>query len=151
VANITQTTLAVDEAAEIIAALQRRFPQLHGPRREDICYATTNRQQAVKAIALDCDAMLIVGAPNSSNSMRLVEVAKAAGCAKAWLVRRAADIDWRWLQGVRRLGLTAGASAPELLVQEVIAACRERFAVTVEELAVTEESVHFKLPRALTA
>ena len=150
-AYITQTTLAVDEAAEIIAVLQRRFPQIYGPRREDICYATTNRQQAVKAIAPDCDAMLIVGAPNSSNSMRLVEVAKMSGCGKAWLVRRAADIDWGWLRGVRRLGLTAGASAPEVLVQEVIAACRERFAVTVEQLAVTEESVHFKLPRALTA
>jgi 4-hydroxy-3-methylbut-2-enyl diphosphate reductase len=150
-AYITQTTLAVDEAAEIIAVLQRRFPQIRGPRREDICYATTNRQQAVKAIATDCDAMLIVGAPNSSNSMRLVEVAKMSGCGKAWLVRRAADIEWAWLDGVRRLGLTAGASAPEVLVQEVIAACRERFAVTVEELAVTEESVHFKLPRALTA
>jgi 4-hydroxy-3-methylbut-2-enyl diphosphate reductase len=150
-AYITQTTLAVDEAAEIIAVLQRRFPQIYGPRREDICYATTNRQQAVKAIAPDCDAMLIVGAPNSSNSMRLVEVAKMSGCGKAWLVRRAADIDWSWLSGVRRLGLTAGASAPEVLVQEVIAACRERFAVTVEELAVTEESVHFKLPRALIA
>jgi 4-hydroxy-3-methylbut-2-enyl diphosphate reductase len=150
-AYITQTTLAVDEAAEIIAVLQRRFPQIYGPRREDICYATTNRQQAVKAIAPDCDAMLIVGAPNSSNSMRLVEVAKSAGCTRSWLVRRAADIDWSWLSGVRRLGLTAGASAPEVLVQEVIAACRERFAVTVEELAVTEESVHFKLPRALTA
>jgi 4-hydroxy-3-methylbut-2-enyl diphosphate reductase len=150
-AYITQTTLAVDEAAEIVAVLQRRFPQIYGPRREDICYATTNRQQAVKAIAPDCDAMLIVGAPNSSNSMRLVEVAKMSGCGKAWLVRRAADIEWAWLDGVRRLGLTAGASAPEVLVQEVIAACRERFAVTVEELAVTEESVHFKLPRALTA
>ncbi len=150
-AYITQTTLAIDEAAEIIAVLQRRFPQIRGPRREDICYATTNRQKAVKAIAADCDAMLIVGAPNSSNSMRLVEVAKTAGCGGAWLVRRAADIDWGWLRGIRRLGLSAGASAPEVLVQEVIAACRERFAVTVEELAVTEESVHFRLPRALTA
>ncbi len=150
-AYITQTTLAVDEAADIIAVLHRRFPQIYGPRREDICYATTNRQQAVKAIAPRCDAMLIVGAPNSSNSMRLVEVAKSAGCERAWLVQRAADIDWDWLAGVDRLGLTAGASAPELLVQEVIAACRERFTVAVEELAVTEESVHFRLPRALTA
>jgi 4-hydroxy-3-methylbut-2-enyl diphosphate reductase len=150
-AYITQTTLAVDEAADIIAVLHRRFPQIYGPRREDICYATTNRQQAVKAIAPQCDAMLIVGAPNSSNSMRLVEVAKTAGCGRAWLVQRAADIDWSWLAGVDRLGLTAGASAPELLVQEVIAACRERFVVAVEELAVTEESVHFRLPRALTA
>ena len=151
VAYITQTTLAVDEAATIIAVLQRRFPQVYGPRREDICYATTNRQAAVKSIAPACDAMLIVGAPNSSNSVRLVEVAKSAGCDQAWLVRRAADIDWRWFDGVHRLGITAGASAPEVLVQEVIAACRERFAVTIEELAVIEESVHFKLPRALTA
>jgi 4-hydroxy-3-methylbut-2-enyl diphosphate reductase len=151
VAYITQTTLAVDEAAAIIAVLGRRFPQIRGPRREDICYATTNRQLAVKSIAPACDAMLIVGAPNSSNSVRLVEVAKSAGCGKAWLVQRAADIDWSWFEGVRRLGITAGASAPEVLVQEVIAACRERFAVTIEELAVTEESVHFRLPRALTA
>src|SRR5262245_41700386 len=151
VAYITQTTLAVDEAAAVIAVLQRRFPQIRGPRREDICYATTNRQAAVKSIAPACDAMLIVGAPNSSNSVRLVEVAKSAGCDKAWLVRRAADIDWRWFDGVRRIGITAGASAPEVLVQEVIAACRDRFAVTIEELAVIEESVHFKLPRALTA
>jgi 4-hydroxy-3-methylbut-2-en-1-yl diphosphate reductase len=151
VAYITQTTLAVDEAAAIIAVLGRRFPQIHGPRREDICYATTNRQLAVKSIAPSCDAMLIVGAPNSSNSVRLVEVAKSAGCGKAWLVQRAADIDWNWFAGVRRLGITAGASAPEVLVQEVIAACRERFAVTIEELAVIEESVHFRLPRALTA
>jgi len=150
-AYITQTTLAIDEAADIIAVLQRRFPHIIGPRHEDICYATTNRQQAVKALAPACDAMLIVGAPNSSNSVRLVEVAKSAGCDRAWLVRRAADIDWRWLDDVRRLGISAGASAPEVLVQEVIAACRERFAVTIEELAVTEESVHFKLPRALTA
>jgi len=151
VAYITQTTLAVDEAAAIIAVLGRRFPQIHGPRREDICYATTNRQLAVKSIAPECDAMLIVGAPNSSNSVRLVEVAKSAGCGKAWLVQRAADIDWAWFAGVGRLGITAGASAPEVLVQEVIAACRERFAVTIEELAVIEESVHFRLPRALTA
>lgn len=150
-AFITQTTLAVDEAADIISVLQRRFPHIIGPRHEDICYATTNRQQAVKVLAPVCDAMLIVGAPNSSNSVRLVEVAKSAGCAKSWLVKRAADIDWTWLDGVRRLGISAGASAPEVLVQEVIATCRERFDVTIEELAVTEESVHFKLPRALTA
>jgi 4-hydroxy-3-methylbut-2-enyl diphosphate reductase len=151
VAYITQTTLAVDEAAAIIAVLGRRFPQIHGPRREDICYATTNRQLAVKSIAPECDAMLIVGAPNSSNSVRLVEVAKSAGCGRAWLVQRAADIDWSWFADVRRLGITAGASAPEVLVQEVIAACRDRFSVTIEELAVIEESVHFRLPRALTA
>jgi 4-hydroxy-3-methylbut-2-enyl diphosphate reductase len=150
-AYITQTTLAVDEAGGIIEVLQRRFPAIHGPRKEDICYATTNRQQAVKAIAPQCDALLIVGAPNSSNAMRLVEVAKTAGCGRAWLVQRAADIDWRWFDGVERLGISAGASAPEVLVQEVIAACRERFAVTIEECAVTDENVHFKLPRALSA
>jgi 4-hydroxy-3-methylbut-2-enyl diphosphate reductase len=150
-AYITQTTLAVDEAADIIAALRERFPHIKGPRKEDICYATTNRQQAVKLIAADCDAMLIVGAPNSSNSMRLVEVAKSSGCPRAWLVRRAADIDWSWLDGVERLGITAGASAPEVLVQEVIAACRERFTVKLEEFPAVEENVHFKLPRVLSA
>ncbi|MGH6933968.1 MAG: 4-hydroxy-3-methylbut-2-enyl diphosphate reductase [Dongiaceae bacterium] len=150
-AYITQTTLAVDEAADIIAALKERFPRIRGPRKEDICYATTNRQQAVKLIAHECDAMLIVGAPNSSNSMRLVEVAKSFGCERAWLVRRASDIDWSWLDGVLRLGITAGASAPEVLVQEVVAACRERFSVTLEEFPAVEENVHFKLPRALSA
>ena len=150
-AYITQTTLSVDDTADIVAALQRRFPEIHGPKKEDICYATTNRQQAVKAIAGRCDAMLVLGAPNSSNSMRLVEVAKAAGCPRAWLVRRAADIEWAWLEGVRCLGITAGASAPELLVQEAITACRNRFAVDIEEVSVTVENVHFKLPRALSA
>jgi 4-hydroxy-3-methylbut-2-enyl diphosphate reductase len=150
-AYITQTTLAIDEAADIIAALNERFPHIRGPRKEDICYATTNRQQAVKLIAPKCDAMLVVGAPNSSNSMRLVEVAKACGCPRAWLVRRAGDIDWSWLEGVRRLGISAGASAPEILVQEVIAACRERFSVTLEEFPAVEENVHFKLPRVLSA
>jgi 4-hydroxy-3-methylbut-2-enyl diphosphate reductase len=150
-AYITQTTLSVDDTADIVTALQRRFPEIHGPKKEDICYATTNRQQAVKAIAGRCDAMLVLGAPNSSNSMRLVEVAEAAGCPRARLVRRAADIDWGWLEGVRSLGITAGASAPELLVQEAIAACRKRFAVDIEEISVTVENVHFKLPRALSA
>jgi 4-hydroxy-3-methylbut-2-enyl diphosphate reductase len=150
-AYITQTTLSVDDTADIVAALQRRFPAIHGPKKEDICYATTNRQQAVKAIAERCDAMLVLGAPNSSNSMRLVEVAKAAGCPRAWLVQRAADIDWSWLEGVSCLGVTAGASAPELLVQEALAACRQRFAVSIEEVSVTVENVHFKLPRALSA
>ncbi|MFO1061514.1 MAG: 4-hydroxy-3-methylbut-2-enyl diphosphate reductase [Dongiaceae bacterium] len=150
-AYITQTTLSVDDTADIVAALQRRFPEIHGPKKEDICYATTNRQQAVKAIAERCDAMLVLGAPNSSNSMRLVEVAKAAGCPRAWLVQRAADIDWSWLEGVRCLGVTAGASAPELLVQEALAACRQRFEVAIEEVSVTVENVHFKLPRALSA
>ncbi|MFQ5974412.1 MAG: 4-hydroxy-3-methylbut-2-enyl diphosphate reductase [Alphaproteobacteria bacterium] len=148
-AYITQTTLSVDDTAEIITELKRRFPAIQGPKQEDICYATTNRQQAVKAIARRCDALVVIGAPNSSNSNRLVEVASRAGCANAMLVERAKDIDWRRLDGVRSLGITAGASAPELLVEELVAACRERFAVSVEELPVTQEDIHFKLPRAL--
>jgi 4-hydroxy-3-methylbut-2-enyl diphosphate reductase len=150
-AYITQTTLSVDDTADIVAALQKRFPSLQGPRKEDICYATTNRQQAVKAIASRCDAMLVIGAPNSSNSMRLVEVALAAGCPKARLVQRAAAIDWDWIAGIQRLGITAGASAPEMLVREVVAACQDRFEVRIEEVSVTEENVHFRLPRALSA
>ena len=149
-AFITQTTLSVDDTAEMIAVLKRRFPKIHGPKKEDICYATTNRQQAVKAIAAQCDAILVVGAPNSSNSQRLVEVARKLGCGTAMLVQRAADIDWTRIDGVRRLGVTAGASAPDVLVEEVIAACRERFDVIVEEITVTSENVQFKLPRALT-
>ncbi|MGQ0665056.1 MAG: 4-hydroxy-3-methylbut-2-enyl diphosphate reductase [Pseudomonadota bacterium] len=150
-AYVTQTTLSVDDTSRIVAVLQRRFPCIVGPRKDDICYATTNRQAAVKAIARRVDALLVVGAPNSSNSMRLVEVAKSAGCARAALVRRAGDIDWRLLDGVDRLGLTAGASAPEVLVQEVIAACRQRYEVAVEEVVVTQEDVRFKLPRGLDA
>jgi 4-hydroxy-3-methylbut-2-enyl diphosphate reductase len=149
-AYITQTTLSVDDTAAIVDVLRRRFPNIVGPRKEDICYATTNRQAAVKAVARRSDAILVVGAPNSSNSMRLVEVAKQAGCARAALVQRASDIDWSALSGARRLGITAGASAPEDLVQEVIDACRARFDVTVEDVTVTEEDVHFNLPRALT-
>jgi 4-hydroxy-3-methylbut-2-en-1-yl diphosphate reductase len=149
VAFITQTTLSVDDTAAIVAVLQRRFPAMAGPRKEDICYATTNRQAAVKAIAALADALLVVGAPNSSNSMRLVEVAKVAGCGRAALVQRATDIDWPILAGVRRLGITAGASAPEVLVQEVIDACRARFDVHVEEVRVTDEDVHFNVPRSL--
>jgi 4-hydroxy-3-methylbut-2-enyl diphosphate reductase len=148
-AYITQTTLSVDDTAAIVEILKRRFPAIAGPRKEDICYATTNRQAAVKAIAGQADAILVVGAPNSSNSMRLVEVARGAGCAKAALVQRATDIDWDWLAGTRRLGLTAGASAPELLVQEIIDACRAHFDVKVEEIRVTDENVHFNLPRVL--
>jgi len=148
-AYITQTTLSLDDTGEIVAVLRRRFPAIEGPKREDICYATTNRQQAVKAIAPRVDALLVLGAPNSSNSMRLVEVARSAGCADAFLVQRAKDIDWSRLSGVRRLGITAGASAPEILVEEVIDSARARFEVTVEEISVTEESVHFKLPRQL--
>jgi 4-hydroxy-3-methylbut-2-en-1-yl diphosphate reductase len=150
-AYATQTTLSVDDTIEIVAALRRRFPAIHGPKMEDICYATTNRQAAVKAIAGHCDALVVIGAPNSSNSMRLVEVAANYGCRKSRLVQRAADMDWAWLVGARRLGITAGASAPDLLVDELIAACRERYAVTIEEVRTTKESVVFKLPRALVA
>ncbi len=150
-AYITQTTLSADDTAEVVTALRKRFPSIQGPKRDDICYATTNRQQAVKAIAGRCEALLVLGAPNSSNSMRLVEVAKAAGCRDAFLVRRAAEIDWRRLDNVRSLGITAGASAPEILVEEVVAACRDRFAVEVEEVTVTRENVEFRLPRALSA
>ena len=148
-AYATQTTLSVDDTVDIVAALRRRFPAIHGPKKEDICYATTNRQAAVKAVAGGCDALVVIGAPNSSNSMRLVEVAANSGCAKSRLVQRAADMDWEWLGEVRRLGITAGASAPEHLVEELIAACRRRFDVTIEEVRTTGESVVFKLPREL--
>ncbi len=148
-AYITQTTLSVDDTAEIIAVLTRRFPGIAPPRKEDICYATTNRQAAVKAIATAVDALLVVGAPNSSNSMRLVEVAKKAGCTNARLVQRAADVDWAALGRVRRLGITAGASAPEVLVREIIDAARGRFDVTIEEQPVVSEDIRFNLPRAL--
>jgi 4-hydroxy-3-methylbut-2-enyl diphosphate reductase len=147
----TQTTLSVDDTAQIVAVLQRRFPGMQGPKREDICYATTNRQAAVKAIAPQCDGLVVIGAPNSSNSMRLVEVARNYGCPKAILLQRASEMDWRWLDGMARLGITAGASAPELLVDELIAACRERYAVAIEEVRVTDENTVFKLPRALVA
>ncbi len=150
-AYLTQTTLSVDDTADIVAVLKRRFPRIQGPHKDDICYATTNRQAAVRAIAGRCDSLIIIGAPNSSNSLRLVEVAKAAGCARALLIRRAAEIDWGALAGVRRLGLSAGASAPEVLVDEVLAALRERFAVAVEEVAVAHEDVHFRVPHALEA
>ncbi|MBB3065938.1 MULTISPECIES: 4-hydroxy-3-methylbut-2-enyl diphosphate reductase [Limibacillus] len=146
---VTQTTLSVDDTAEIVAALQARFPAIEAPRKEDICYATTNRQQAVKALAPECDALLVVGAPNSSNSRRLVEVAQRAGCDRAYLVQRASDIDWAALEGVSTLGITAGASAPDVLVEEMIAACRERYDVTLQERVQTREDVHFKLPRVL--
>ena len=150
-AYATQTTLSVDDTTGIVAVLRRRFPAIQGPKMEDICYATTNRQAAVKAIAGRCDALVVIGAPNSSNSMRLVEVAANYGCAKSRLVQRAADMDWAWLGDAARLGITAGASAPELLVDELIEACRARYDVTVEEVRTTEENVVFKLPRALVA
>jgi 4-hydroxy-3-methylbut-2-en-1-yl diphosphate reductase len=149
-AYITQTTLSVDDTIEIIAVLKRRFPSIHGPKKEDICYATTNRQEAVKEIARRCDALLVVGAPNSSNSQRLVEVARREGCRRAILVQRAADIDWASLAGIRSLGITAGASAPEVLVEEVVAACRLRFNVRVENVSGVVEDVIFKLPKELT-
>jgi 4-hydroxy-3-methylbut-2-enyl diphosphate reductase len=150
-AYATQTTLSVDDTIEIVAALRHRFPAIQGPKMEDICYATTNRQAAVKAIAGRCDALVVIGAPNSSNSMRLVEVAANYGCARSRLVQRAAEMDWQWLGDARRLGITAGASAPELLVDELITACRERYDVTVEEVRTTDENVVFKLPRQLVA
>jgi 4-hydroxy-3-methylbut-2-enyl diphosphate reductase len=149
-AYITQTTLSVDDTAEMIGILQRRFPSINGPKKEDICYATTNRQQAVKAIAPESEALLVVGAPNSSNSQRLVEVARKLGCTNAMLVQRASNIDWTALEGVSRLGITAGASAPEVLVEEVIAACRKRYTVTIKEITVTAENVQFKLPKILS-
>jgi len=148
-AFITQTTLSVDDTADIVAALQARFPAIVGPHKEDICYATTNRQAAVKAMAPKADAMLVIGAPNSSNSKRLVEVGASAGCRYAQLVQRAADIDWRALDGIASLGLTAGASAPEVLVNEVIDAVRARYDVTVETVETAVEDVEFKVPRVL--
>ncbi|WP_413867346.1 4-hydroxy-3-methylbut-2-enyl diphosphate reductase [Albidovulum sp.] len=148
-AFITQTTLSVDDTADIVAALRARFPAIVGPHKEDICYATTNRQEAVKAIAPGIDALLVIGAPNSSNSKRLVEVGRAAGCGYAQLVSRAADIDWRALGALRAVGVTAGASAPEVLVNEVIDAFRARFDVTVEPVETARENVEFKVPRVL--
>ncbi len=148
-AFVTQTTLSVDDTIDIVAALRERFPAILGPHKEDICYATTNRQEAVKAIAGKAQAMLVVGAPNSSNSRRLVEVARRAGCGYSQLVQRAGDIDWRALDGVRSIGVTAGASAPELLVEEVIDALRARFDVTIQEVETAQENVEFKVPRAL--
>ena len=148
-AYCTQTTLSVDDTANVVAALQARFPTILGPHREDICYATTNRQAAVKAIAERCDAMLAIGAPNSSNSNRLVEVALSYGCGKAMLIQRAVDIDPAFLDGVEKLGLTAGASAPEELVDEVIAWLNNHYVVTVEEVRIADETVVFNIPRIL--
>ncbi|MFN3209790.1 MAG: 4-hydroxy-3-methylbut-2-enyl diphosphate reductase [Roseovarius sp.] len=148
-AFVTQTTLSVDDTADIVAALQARFPHITGPHKEDICYATTNRQEAVKAMAEKAEAMLVVGAPNSSNSRRLVEVGARAGCRYAQLVQRAADIDWRALDGITTMGITAGASAPEVLINEVIDAFRDRYDVTVEQVETAQENVEFKVPRVL--
>ena len=151
VAYITQTTLSVDETTDIISALRRRFPGIIAPRSEDICYATTNRQSAVKQIAESCDAVLVIGAPNSSNSIRLKETAFHHGCQHAALIQRARDIDWAAIEGIQTLGITAGASAPEILVDEVIEACRERFDVSIHEVSAAHENVSFKLPKALNA
>jgi 4-hydroxy-3-methylbut-2-enyl diphosphate reductase len=148
-AFITQTTLSVDDTAEIAAALKARFPAIHAPAHDDICYATTNRQAAVKAMAPQIQALLVIGASNSSNSKRLVEVGQAAGCSYSMLIQRAADIDWRALQGVGSIGLTAGASAPEVLVTEVLDAFRARYSVTVVQVETAVEDIEFKVPRIL--
>lgn len=148
IAFLTQTTLSVDDTADIVAVLQRRFPQIKAPRGEDICYATSNRQAAVKAIADHCDAMLVIGATNSSNSLRLVEVAERQGIP-ARLIQRADDLDLRWLAGVRTLGITAGASAPEILVRELVNRLAEHYIITEREEETTRETISFKLPRGL--
>ena len=148
-AYVTQTTLSIDDTADIVAALQNRFPKIVGPHKEDICYATTNRQMAVKAIASKVDALLVVGAPNSSNSKRLVEVGAKAGCKYAQLVQRADDIDWNALGDMQNIGITAGASAPEVLVNEVIDAFRAKGEVEVEIIETAQENVNFKVPRVL--
>ncbi|MEM8694502.1 MAG: 4-hydroxy-3-methylbut-2-enyl diphosphate reductase [Pseudomonadota bacterium] len=147
---LTQTTLSVDDTADIIDVLRRRFPNINAPRSEDICYATSNRQDAVKAIAASCDAMLVIGAPNSSNSVRLVEVAERQGTT-ARLIQRATEMDFDWLEGVGTLGITAGASAPEILVREVVDTLAERYDVTEREVETTREKMLFKLPRGLEA
>ncbi|MEP6065999.1 MAG: 4-hydroxy-3-methylbut-2-enyl diphosphate reductase [Paracoccaceae bacterium] len=148
-AYVTQTTLSVDDTTDIVAALNARFPAIVGPHKEDICYATTNRQEAVKAMAPKCDAILVVGAPNSSNSKRLVEVGARAGCKYAQLVQRASDIDWRALQGIKTIGITAGASAPEILINEVVDAFNAHYEVRVEKVETAVENVEFKVPRVL--
>ena len=147
---LTQTTLSVDDTADMVAELKRRFPVIVGPKGEDICYATSNRQAAVKAITSECDVLLVIGAPNSSNSQRLRELGEREG-ARAYLVQRAAEIDWTWLAGAKTVGLTAGASAPELLVQEVLSQLATRYTVTTREITTAVEDVVFKLPRSLTA
>ena len=148
-AYITQTTLSVDDTAGVIEVLKRRFPDIVGPPKEDICYATTNRQASVKAIAGKIDALIVVGAPNSSNSLRLVEVAARSGCKESHLVQRAADIPWGNLAGIKTLGVTAGASAPEQLVDEVIEAFRAKYEVTVEVVTTAVETIAFNVPREL--
>ncbi|HUZ11450.1 MAG TPA: 4-hydroxy-3-methylbut-2-enyl diphosphate reductase [Caulobacteraceae bacterium] len=148
-AFVTQTTLSLEDTAEMVGALRRRFPEIAAPHKEDICYATTNRQEAVKALARRCDLLLVVGARNSSNSVRLVEVGRTSGAREARLIDEASGIDWAWFDGVATLGLTAGASAPELLVQGVVAALSERYEIQIEEISTRQETVTFKLPRAV--
>ncbi len=148
-AYVTQTTLSIDDTVAVVSALSRRFPAIVGPHKEDICYATTNRQLAVKQIAPQVDALIVVGAPNSSNSKRLVEVASKAGCKYAQLVQRANEIDWRSLDNIHSVGVTAGASAPEVLVNEVVEAFQERFSVTIEKIETAQENISFKVPKIL--
>ena len=148
-AYITQTTLSVDDTIEIVKKLKARFPNIVGPHKEDICYATTNRQEAVKAVSPKVDALLVIGAPNSSNSKRLVEVGKSSGCKYSQMVQRASDIDWRALKGVKSIGITAGASAPEILINEVILAISSRFNVTQKIVETAVENIEFKVPRIL--
>lgn len=150
-AYVTQTTLSLDDTAEIVAVLKERFPQIGGPVKEDICYATTNRQNAVKTIAPKIDGLLVIGGPKSSNSLRLVEVAAKAGCKFSFLVERAQDIPWRDLQGAQTIGITAGASAPEVIVDEVVEAIRERYDLDIEVVTTLEERVVFNVPREVRA
>jgi 4-hydroxy-3-methylbut-2-enyl diphosphate reductase len=148
-AYVTQTTLSVEDTAAMVEALKRRFPQIVGPHKEDICYATTNRQEAVKRVAPVVDAMIVVGAPNSSNSQRLKEVAERSGCPYAVLVQRSAEIDWKKFDSVKKIGVTAGASAPEVLVEEVLGAFAERYVLDIETVSAAEEGMFFPLPRPL--
>ena len=148
-AYVTQTTLSIDDTAEVVEALKTRFPTIVGPHKEDICYATSNRQAAVKEIAPEVDALLVIGAPNSSNSQRLVEVAKKAGCENSQMVQRAAEINWNSLMNIKSVGITAGASAPEILVNEVVDALKERFEIKTHLVETAAESVNFKVPRIL--
>ena len=148
-AYVTQTTLSIDDTAEVVEALKTRFPTIVGPHKEDICYATSNRQAAVKEIAPEVDALLVIGAPNSSNSQRLVEVAKKAGCENSQMVQRAAEINWNSLMNIKSVGITAGASAPEILVNEVVDALKARFEIKTHLVETATESVNFKVPRIL--
>ena len=148
-AYVTQTTLSIDDTAEVVEALKTRFPTIVGPHKEDICYATSNRQAAVKEIAPEVDALLVIGAPNSSNSQRLVEVAKKAGCENSQMVQRAAEINWNSIMNIKSVGITAGASAPEILVNEVVDALKERFEIKTHLVETATESVNFKVPRIL--